>query len=108
MVNMGRDDELYLLGSSLDAAAINHNAKSQNNDESDKGTIIGLSIMGVAMVVMIVAAVVLRRRSSIKRGQSVPLRNLNESYRDHDEEAFHDEPAKPPTGLFQDHEPAGF
>ena len=64
--------------------------------------------MGVAMVVMIVAAVVLRRRSSIKRGQSVPLRNLNESYRDHDEEAFHDEPAKPPTGLFQDHEPAGF
>ena len=47
---MGRDDELYLLGSSLDAAAIN-NAKSQNNDESDKGTIIGLSIMGVAMVV---------------------------------------------------------
>jgi hypothetical protein len=109
MDNMGRDDELFLLGSTLDAAAIAKiNSQNKNNNESDKGTIIGLGIMGISMVaLMIVAAVVLRRRSSIKRGQSVPLRNLNESYRD-DDEGFHDEPSKPPTGLFQDHEPAGF
>jgi hypothetical protein len=109
MVNMGRDDELFALGSTLDAAAIAKiKNRNKNNNESDKGTIIGLSIMGVSMIaLMIVAAVVLRRRSSIKRGKSVPLRNLNDSYRD-DDEGFHDEPLKPPTGLFQDHEPAGF
>jgi len=107
MVNMGRDSELFALGSSLDAAAIAKN-QNKNNDESDKGTIIGLSIMGVSMIaLMMVAAVVLRRRSSIKRGKSVPLRNLNNSYRD-DDEGFHDEPSQPPTGLFQDNEPAGF
>lgn len=109
MVNMGRDDELFALGSNLDAAAIaNMKNQNKNNGESDKGTIIGLSIMGVSMIaLMIVAAVVLRRRSSIKRGKSVPLRNLNNSYRD-DDEGFHDEPSQPPTGLFQDNEPAGF
>jgi len=106
MVRLGRDTELFSLGSmTLDEQTATEDKNYGAATDDDKGTIIGLSIMGVAMMsLMIIAAVVMRRRSSQKRGKNIS--NLNSAFQDHEE--FHDEPAKPPTGMFLDNEPAGF
>jgi len=106
MVRLGRDTELFSLGSmTLDEQTAVEDKNYGAATDDDKGTIIGLSIMGVAMMsLMIIAAVVMRRRSSQKRGKNIS--NLNSAFQDHEE--FHDEPAKPPTGMFLDNEPAGF
>jgi len=110
MVEMGRDDELFTLGSMNAAeqdfiAAPGASEKKNSSSEDDNGTVIGLAIMGIAMLsLVVIAAVVLKRRSSRKNGGK-NVSNLNSAFQDHEE--FHDEPSKAPT-MFTDDEPAGF
>jgi len=109
MVEMGRDDELFTMGSmnaaEQDFIAAPGASEKNSSSEDDNGTVIGLAIMGIAMLsLVVIAAVVLKRRSSRKNGGK-NVSNLNSAFQDHEE--FHDEPSKAPT-MFTDDEPAGF
>ena len=95
MVEIGRDDELFTLGSMnaaeqfIAVSSAMENEKSTTSDDNE--TIIGLAIMGIALLsLVIIAAVFLKKRSTRKNGGK-NVANLNSAFQDHDEE-FHDEP----------------